>query len=74
MLILCGDFKKESGGKELFAFLFNDLILIVEASDSLQTEIFRPRTSPKFQQLQVYKHVREFEFILIILARFVKKQ
>lgn len=58
-LVYYGPIVKESGGKELFAFLFNDLVLIVEASDSLQNEIFRPRTSPKFQQLQVYKQVKK---------------
>lgn len=70
-LLYYGPIVKESGGKELFAFLFNDLILIVEASDSLQTEIFRARISAKFQQLQVYKQPIMLDTIASVQARLV---
>jgi hypothetical protein len=51
-----GPLVKESGKeKELYAFLFNDLLLVVEANEHLQNEIFKTK-SGKFQQIQMYKH------------------
>jgi hypothetical protein len=54
-LFYYGSLVKESG-KELFAFLFNDSILMVEANESLQSEIFKAKPAGgKLQQLQLYK-------------------
>ena len=54
-LIYYGPLVKESGKeKELYAFLFNDLFLLVEANESLQSEIFKTKPG-KFQQIQIYK-------------------
>ena len=54
-----GPLVKDSG-KELYAFLFNDTLLMIEANESLQSEMFKKRASNsggKFQQLQLYKQV-----------------
>lgn len=56
-LIYYGPLVKDSG-KDLYAFLFNDSLLMVEASESLQSEIFKKRNSNsggKFQLLNLYK-------------------
>ncbi len=56
-LIYYGPLVKDSG-KDLYVFLFNDTLLMIEANDSLQNEIFKKRISNgKFPQLQLYKHV-----------------
>ena len=47
---------KESG-KDLYAFLFNDTLLILEGNDSLHSEVFKPKGTGKVQQLQLYKQV-----------------
>ena len=50
-LFYYGPFVKESNGKELYAFLFNDSFLIIESYESLHNEIFRLKCS----KLQLYK-------------------
>jgi hypothetical protein len=48
----------KDSGKELYAFLFNDTLLIIEASESVQNEMFKKRHSGgKFHQMQIYKQV-----------------
>lgn len=54
-LFYYGPLVKESGKeKELYAFLFNDLFLLVEANETLQSGIFKTKTG-KFPQIQMYK-------------------
>ena len=50
-LMYYGPFVKESNGKELYGFLFNDSFLIIESYESLHNEIFRVKCS----KLQLYK-------------------
>lgn len=51
-----GPLVKESGKeKELYAFLFNDLFLLVEANETLQSGIFKAGKTGKFPQIQMYK-------------------
>lgn len=48
-------YKLKESGKDLYGFLFNDCLLIVEANESLHAEIFKPTRYGKIQQLQIYK-------------------
>jgi len=60
-LFYYGPLVKESG-KELYAFLFNDCLLFVEANESVQTEIFKNKNS-KF--LQLYKQVKQDSLVFV---------
>jgi hypothetical protein len=59
----------KDSGKELYAFLFNDTLLMIEASEALQNEMFKKRMSGggKFHQMQIYKHVRKNNCLSLFL-------
>lgn len=40
-------------GKDLFGILFNDSLLLIEANESIHSEIFKAK---KLQQLNIYKY------------------
>jgi hypothetical protein len=64
-----GPLIKESG-KDLYAFLFNDTLLIVEGNDSLHSEVFKSKSNGgKIQQLQLYKQPILLDTITIVQSK-----
>lgn len=64
-----GPLVKESG-KELYAFLFNDTLVITESNETLQNEVFKPKSNTtKFLQYQLYKQPILLDNLNVVQAK-----
>ncbi len=70
-LFYYGPLIKESGGKELYAFLFNDCMLIVEGTESLHSEVFKAtaKGSSAANKLLLYKQPILLDSISIVQSK-----
>ncbi|CAF0787535.1 unnamed protein product [Brachionus calyciflorus] len=56
-------------GKELYAFLFNDTLVITESNETLQSEVFKAKSNGKTLQYQLYKQPVLLDNINVVQAK-----